>query len=126
MPFDQGFGNGSPQRPNSGLAQRLVSQGLLSPTAALRAEREAQDSHSTLLRYLVEHELVSVGPATRAAAEEYDLPFVDLQELEPSELPALSHFPEALLREHSVLPLSLDDHQLHVAVPQPFYSCSPG
>ncbi|WP_261395556.1 type IV-A pilus assembly ATPase PilB [Halomonas sp. DP1Y21-3] len=101
------------------MAQRLVSQGLLSPPAALRAEREAQDSHSTLLRYLVEHELVSVGPATRAAAEEYDLPFVDLQELEPSELPALSHFPEALLREHSVLPLSLDDHQLHVAVPYP-------
>lgn len=119
MPFDQGFGNSSPQGPNSGLAQRLVSQGLLSPPAALRAEREAQDSHSTLLRYLVEHELVSVGPATRAAAEEYDLPFVDLQELEPSELPALSHFPEALLREHSVLPLRLDDHQLHVAVPYP-------
>ncbi|WP_342586454.1 type IV-A pilus assembly ATPase PilB [Halomonas sp. S2151] len=101
------------------MAQRLVSRGLLSPPAALRAEREAQDSHSTLLRYLVEHELVSIGPATRAAAEEYDLPFVDLQELEPSELPALSHFPEALLREHSVLPLSLDDHQLHVAVPYP-------
>ncbi|WP_231498642.1 MULTISPECIES: type IV-A pilus assembly ATPase PilB [Halomonas] len=119
MPFDQGFGNGSPQGPNSGLAQRLVSQGLLSPPAALRAEREAQDSHSTLLRYLVEHELVSVGPATRAAAEEYDLPFVDLQQREPSELPPLSHFPEALLREHSVLPLSLDDHQLHVAVPYP-------
>ena len=119
MPFDQGFGNGSPQGPNSGLAQRLVSQGLLSPPAALRAEREAQDSHSTLLRYLVEHELVSIGPATRAAAEEYDLPFVDLQEREPSELPPLSHFPEALLREHSVLPLSLDDHQLHVAVPYP-------
>ncbi|MCJ8286903.1 type IV-A pilus assembly ATPase PilB [Halomonas sp.] len=119
MPFDQGFGNGSPQGPNSGLAQRLVSQGLLSPPAALRAEQEAQDSHSTLLRYLVEHELVSIGPATRAAAEEYDLPFVDLQEREPSELPALSHFPEALLREHSVLPLSLDDHQLHVAVPYP-------
>ncbi|NQY71615.1 MAG: type IV-A pilus assembly ATPase PilB [Halomonas sp.] len=119
VPFDQGFGNGSPQGPNSGLAQRLVSQGLLSPPAALRAEQEAQDSHSTLLRYLVEHELVSIGPATRAAAEEYDLPFVDLQEREPSELPALSHFPEALLREHSVLPLSLDDHQLHVAVPYP-------
>ncbi|PTL90338.1 type IV-A pilus assembly ATPase PilB [Halomonas litopenaei] len=119
VPFDQGFGNGSPQGPNSGLAQRLVSQGLLSPPAALRAEREAQDSHSTLLRYLVEHELVSVGPATRAAAEEYDLPFVDLQQREPSELPPLSHFPEALLREHSVLPLSLDDHQLHVAVPYP-------
>nr|WP_045994564.1 type IV-A pilus assembly ATPase PilB [Halomonas sp. S2151] len=119
MPFDQGFGNGLPKGPNSGLAQRLVSRGLLSPPAALRAEREAQDSHSTLLRYLVEHELVSIGPATRAAAEEYDLPFVDLQELEPSELPALSHFPEALLREHSVLPLSLDDHQLHVAVPYP-------
>ncbi|MEQ5767634.1 type IV-A pilus assembly ATPase PilB [Halomonas sp. H33-56] len=119
MPFDQGFGNGSPQGPNSGLAQRLVSQGLLSPPAALRAEQEAQDSHSTLLRYLVEHELVSVGPATRAAADEYDLPFVDLQEHELDELPALSHFPEALLREHSVLPLSLDDHQLHVAVPYP-------
>ncbi|KJZ06416.1 general secretion pathway protein GspE [Halomonas sp. S2151] len=119
VPFDQGFGNGLPKGPNSGLAQRLVSRGLLSPPAALRAEREAQDSHSTLLRYLVEHELVSIGPATRAAAEEYDLPFVDLQELEPSELPALSHFPEALLREHSVLPLSLDDHQLHVAVPYP-------
>ena len=119
MPFDQGFGNGLQKGPNSGLAQRLVSQGLLSPTAALRAEREAQDSHSTLLRYLVEHELVSIGPATRAAAEEYDLPFVDLQEREPSELPPLSHFPEALLREHSVLPLSLDDHQLHVAVPYP-------
>ncbi|USZ51563.1 type IV-A pilus assembly ATPase PilB [Halomonas sp. DN3] len=119
MQFDQGFGNGSPQRPNSGLAQRLVSQGLLSPPAALRAEQEAQDSNSTLLRYLVEHELVSVGPATQAAAEEYDLPFVDLRELEPSELPALSYFPEALLREHSVLPLSLDDHQLHVAVPYP-------
>ncbi|WP_306168723.1 type IV-A pilus assembly ATPase PilB [Halomonas sp. MMSF_3323] len=119
MPFDTGFENGLPQGPNSGLAQRLVSQGLLSPTAALRAEQEAQDCHSTLLRYLVEHELVSVGPATRAAADEYDLPFVDLQELEPSELPALSHFPDALLREHSVLPLSLDDHQLHVAVPYP-------
>ncbi|MAR70924.1 MAG: type IV-A pilus assembly ATPase PilB [Halomonas sp.] len=118
VPFDQGF-NGLPQGPNSGLGQRLVSLGLLSPPAALRAEREAQDSHSTLLRYLVEHELVSVGPATRAAADEYDLPFVDLKEHELDELPALSHFPEALLREHSVLPLSLDEHQLHVAVPYP-------
>ncbi|WP_315900995.1 type IV-A pilus assembly ATPase PilB [Halomonas sp. DP8Y7-3] len=119
MPFDQTVGDRHAQGPHSGLGQRLVALGLLPPLEALRAEHDALAHGSTLLRHLVETERVEPGPATRAAAEEYSLDFTDLSTVVAEQLPPLSHFPQALLREHQVLPLVLDDDHLHVAVPYP-------
>ncbi|MGQ7247141.1 type IV-A pilus assembly ATPase PilB [Halomonas sp. V046] len=102
-----------------GLARRLVVEGLLGEAAALRAEDEANAKHTTLLRHVIESGLVPARLATEAASREFGLPIIDLDTLDLTSLPPASSFPEALLREHCVLPLKREEHNLSVAVPYP-------
>ncbi|QJQ94135.1 MULTISPECIES: type IV-A pilus assembly ATPase PilB [Halomonadaceae] len=103
----------------SGLARRLVADGLLSPAAVARAEREAREADISLMEHLIESGLVTPRQAAMAASWEYGIPLIDLDALKLDSLPQATALPEALLRKLGVMPLYLGQHHLTVAVPYP-------
>ncbi|MBS9402422.1 type IV-A pilus assembly ATPase PilB [Halomonas sp. TRM85114] len=102
-----------------GLAKRLVSDGLMTPAAAERAEQEARESELSLLQHVIESGMVPARQATLTAAWEYGLPIIDLDALRADGLPPPGDFPEKILRRLNVLPLKRRGHSLTVAVPYP-------
>ncbi|MDR5898456.1 type IV-A pilus assembly ATPase PilB [Halomonas vilamensis] len=98
-----------------GIAQRLVSHGLL--TDAQAAAAEAQDI--SILRHVIESGMVEPDKAAVAAGWEYGLPVIDLDAVRVSSLPSADNYPIRLLRQLNVLPLIRHGHRLTVAVPYP-------
>ncbi|WP_136246808.1 type IV-A pilus assembly ATPase PilB [Halomonas borealis] len=102
-----------------GLARRLVTDGLLVEAAVQRAEQEARESDSSLLRHVITTGLAPARQATLSAAWEYGLPIVDLDALRLENLPDAADYPGKLLNVLGVLPLYRRGHRLTVAVPYP-------
>ncbi|MBB3192161.1 type IV-A pilus assembly ATPase PilB [Halomonas cerina] len=107
------------RRGRRGLTRRLVAEGLLSEAAATRAELEARQAEISLMRHVIETGMVPARQATLAAAREYGLPVIDLDALRLESLPPAKEFPEKILRQLGVLPLTRYGHRLTVAVPYP-------
>ena len=102
-----------------GLSRRLLAEGLVSEAAIHRAEQEARDSETSLLKHVIDSGLVPAREATQAAAHEYGLPIVDLDALRKEILPPHRDMPDQVLRRHCILPLIRVGHRLTVAVPYP-------
>lgn len=99
-----------------GLAKRLIKRNLLTHEQANRALSAAKVQDVSLLHYVVDHQWVSAESAASAAAKEYGLPLVDLEAIALDALPPASQFPIRLLKSLNVLPLSLSDRHLTVAI----------
>ncbi|WP_168014464.1 type IV-A pilus assembly ATPase PilB [Halomonas salinarum] len=102
-----------------GLALRLVNDGQMTEAAAIRAIKEAEEEDISLMRHVVEHDLVPARQAAFSAAWEYGLPLLDLDALRLDSLPPPQEMPEKILRKLTVLPLYRSEHRLTVAVPYP-------
>ncbi|WP_192036896.1 type IV-A pilus assembly ATPase PilB [Halomonas sp. YLGW01] len=102
-----------------GFPLRLVSDGLLTEAAALRAVKEAEEEDVSVMRHVVENGLVPARHAALSAAWEYGLPLIDLDGLRLASLPPANEMPEKILRKLTVMPLARSGHHLTVAVPYP-------
>ncbi|WP_136255175.1 type IV-A pilus assembly ATPase PilB [Onishia niordana] len=102
-----------------GLALRFVNDGQMTEAAATRAIKEAEEEEVSLMRHVVEHDLVPARQAAFSAAWEYGLPLLDLDALRLDSLPPPQEMPEKILRKLTVLPLYRSEHRLTVAVPYP-------
>lgn len=102
-----------------GLSKRLITEGLLEPTATRQAEREAHERGVSLLEHLIQSGMVAARDATFMAAQEHGLPVVDLDTLHLDDPPPVDTMPVEILRRHNVIPLSRTEHRLTVAVPYP-------
>jgi type IV pilus assembly protein PilB len=104
--------------PLSGLARRLVQDGLLSEADAGRALQQAQKKRVPLVAHLVDHKLVDPKRVAQAAAEEFGSPVFDLdcfdKELLPKKL-----VDEKLIRQHHALPLFKRGNRLFVGLSDP-------
>lgn len=74
-------------QPLSGLAKRLVNEGVCSTEVALEASVQSREKQQTFISYVIEQRLVSAYRAAAAAAEEFGMPLLDLDALEIKNLP---------------------------------------
>ncbi|MFT7235808.1 MAG: type IV pilus assembly protein PilB [Methylophagaceae bacterium] len=102
----------------SGLAQRLVNDGLLSEEEAENAQLAAKKADLAFVSYLVGNEIVSSQHVATIASEEFGVPLFDIETMN-IELSATKLISEKLIRRHNALPLYQRGKRLYVAVSDP-------
>lgn len=102
----------------TGLAKQMVMAKLLDEKTAANAQLQAQRNKVPLVTYLVQSKLVKSRLLAELAAEQFGLPFFDLQILDkdyqPKEL-----ITEKLIRQHRALPLHRRGNKLFIGISDP-------
>ncbi|MEH6628361.1 MAG: type IV-A pilus assembly ATPase PilB [Motiliproteus sp.] len=107
-----------PIQPLTGLAKRLVNDSILSSDNATHALLEANKNDISFISYAVKEKLVSAHKAATAAADEFGVPLLDLDEFDMSQCPQ-ELVSEELIRKHHAVPLIKRDNRIYVAVSDP-------
>jgi len=102
----------------SGLAKRLVRDRLMSEEEAQAAYQEALKRRQPFVQFLVENRILDSRRIAVAAAEEFCIPLLDLEAIEPRVLP-LNLVDEKLVRKHRALPIFRRGNRLFVALSDP-------
>jgi type IV pilus assembly protein PilB len=102
----------------SGLARRLVTEGLIDANGAANAQIEAKKKKTSLANYLVEEKKLNARKIAIAASMEFGMPLFDLSALEPDSVPK-KLVDEKLVRQHQALPIQKRGNRLFVAVTDP-------
>lgn len=102
----------------TGLAKRLVNDSILSSENATQALAEANKNQQSFITYAVQEKLVSAYKAAAAAADEFGVPLLDLDQFDLSLAPQ-DIVSEDLIRKHRALPLIKRDNRLYLAVADP-------
>lgn len=102
----------------SGLARRLVQDGLLTENLALDAVASAQKSKTNLVSYLIANDMVDSLTIASAASDEFGVPVFDINamdlELIPQEI-----ISSKLINKHNAIPLFKRGKRLYVAMSDP-------
>jgi len=102
----------------TGLARRLVIDGILAEADARRAQETALKSRVPLVSYLVENALADSQAIALAASYEFGVPLVDISAIDLSQAP-LKLVDEKLINGHRALPLFKRGNRLSVAISDP-------
>lgn len=102
----------------SGLARRLVHDGLLSEQAAHQALRDAVKKGHHFVSELVKSKLLDSRSIAIAASQEFGVPLFELSALE-MELAPVGLVDEKLVRTHHALPIFRRGNRLFLAVSDP-------
>jgi len=104
--------------PMSGVARRLVRDGLIAEAEAEKAYEQATKKRVPFVSYLVEQHLVSARDIATASSHEFGVPVVDIGtlELDPEVIKLVD---EKLVRTHHALPLFKRGARLFVAMSDP-------
>ena len=108
----------NPMMPLSGLARRLVADGLLDEAVAQDAAQASLKARMPFVHYLVENRLAGAGAIAWSACQEFGAPLLDLDaiEIDPAHIKLVE---EKLIRQHQALPLFRRGNRLFVAVSDP-------
>ena len=102
----------------SGLARRLVEDGILSADRAQSAAEEARKARVPYVTHLVRTGAADAQAIALSASEEFGVPVLDLAAFDIEAVPKeLIH--ERLVRQHNALPLVRRGARLYVAVSDP-------
>ncbi|EAR59528.1 type IV-A pilus assembly ATPase PilB [Neptuniibacter caesariensis] len=107
-----------PNQPLTGLAKRLVNEGVCSAEVAADAAIQSREKQQTFISYVIEQRLVSAYRAAAAASEEFGIPLLDLDALDVTSLPQ-GLINDSLITKHHALPLQKRDNRLFVAISDP-------
>ena len=110
-------GNGS-RSAFSGLAQRLVQDGLLDEPAMRDAIARAKEKRVSLVTQLVSSSLASARDIAISASHEFGVPLLDLDAVIP-DADAVRLVSDKLLQKHRVMPLMKRGKRLFLAVADP-------
>src|SRR3569833_4107783 len=102
----------------SGLARRLVMDGLLSDEQARQAHDDALKKKSSFVAQLVESKTLDAYTIAETGAKEFGVPLFDITTIDMDVLAAKS-VEEKLIRKHHALPLFKRGNRLYVAVADP-------
>ena len=105
----------------SGMARRLVSEGVMSEDAVRKAMADSGQQKTTLGGWLLDHNLVDSAELTRIASAEFGMPTMDVAALNPTTMP-LDLISEALISKHQALPLFRRGKRLYVGIADPMQS----
>lgn len=108
----------SPQINLSGLARKLVQDGVLAEDIAVQAQNEAKDKKKAFVSYLVDNKIADAKQIAQSASEEFGVPLVDIDviNIEPDVAKLVK---ENLIRQHKTMPLFKRGNRLFVAVSDP-------
>ncbi len=102
----------------SGLAKRIVDDGLLSQEIAEKSFSDAAEAKSPLVRHLVSNNIANARDIAVLAANEFGAPVFDLDVMD-MEMASISLVDEKLIRKHNALPLTKRGNRLYVALSDP-------
>ena len=102
----------------SGLALRLVRDGLLSTADAERLQNDAQNNKLPFVTHLVESKKLSSAVIARAASEEFGVPLFEISTLDMEAAP-IKLVDEKIIRRHRVLPIYKRGTKLYIAITDP-------
>ena len=102
----------------SGLARRLMADGLLDEQTAQSATQAALKERIPFPQYVVEQRLASAGAVAWSACQEFGAPLFDLAVMDLEAAP-VKLVDEKLIRQHQALPLYKRGNRLYVAVADP-------
>ncbi len=102
----------------SGLALRLVRDGLLSTNDAERLQNDAQSQKLPFVTHLVESKKLSSAVIARAASEEFGVPLFEISALDLEGAP-IKLVDAKIIRRHRVLPIYKRGTKLYVAITDP-------
>jgi len=105
----------------TGLARRLVSEGVLPEADVRRAVAESTQSKTSLTAWLLDNNLVESPRLTRIASDEFGMPMMDVSSLVPANMP-VNLISEALVNKHHALPLFKRGKRLFVGIADPMQS----
>lgn len=101
-----------------GLPQRLIQDGLLDEKTMTQAVAAAKEANANLVSHLVSHGLANPREIAIAASQEFGVPLLDLDAVQP-DLETVKLVSDKLLAKHRVLPLVRRGKRLFVAVSDP-------
>jgi type IV pilus assembly protein PilB len=101
-----------------GLPQRLVVDGLVADSAMIDAIATAKERRTSIVTYLVEHNMADPREIAIAASQEFGAPLLDLDAIQP-DLDTVRIVSEKMLRKHRVLPLVKRGKKLFLAISDP-------
>ena len=102
----------------SGLARRLVMDGLLDETEATKAHETALKRRTHFVSYLVENKILKSRDIAWSGAQEFGVPLFDLKSMD-MEVAPLKMVSEKLIQQHNALPLIKRGNRLYIAVSDP-------
>lgn len=102
----------------SGLARRLVSDGLLAQELAQQAQAQAARERVPFVQHLVSAQVLDARTIAHAAADEFGTPLFDLDSLLPEHIPT-QLVDQKLIQKHHTLPVMKRGNRLFVAVADP-------
>ena len=105
----------------SGMARRLVSEGVMPEDVVRKAMADSNQQKATLGAWLLDHNLVDSAELTRIASAEFGMPMMDVAALNPATMP-LDLISEALITKHQALPLFRRGKRLYVGIADPMQS----
>ena len=105
----------------SGMARRLVAEGVLPEPDVRRAVTESAQQKTSLLGWLFDQRLADNLRLLQVAALEFGIPMLDIGALSPASMP-LDAISEELIARHQVLPLYRRGKRLYVAIADPMQS----
>lgn len=105
-------------KPLTGLAARLVAEGLIPEKKMRTAMAEARAKDRALSYYLVSEKLVPARELAETTAREFGLPVMDINAVDTAIIP-MDLVPLKLVRKHQVIPLVRRNNRLFVAVTDP-------
>jgi len=104
--------------PLTGLAKRLVNDGVFSAEVAQDAVTQAREAGLAFITYIIKNRLISAHRAAVAASEEFGLPLLDLDAL-PDDFFTSDLISDDLVGKHRALPLTKRDGRVYVAMSDP-------
>ena len=102
----------------SGLARRLVADGLLNEADAQKAIETSGRNKTPLVTYLVDEGAAKAREIAESASDEFGVPLFDLRSLDLEQLPK-DVISEKLVRQHHALPLMKRGKRLYVGLSDP-------
>ncbi|QAU25137.1 type IV-A pilus assembly ATPase PilB [Dyella sp. M7H15-1] len=102
----------------SGMARRLVSEGLLPEADVRRAVLESSQQKKALTVWLLDRGLLDSAQLAQVSSAEFGMPMLDVMALDPSSMP-LSLISQELISKHQALPLFKRGKRLFVGIADP-------
>ena len=105
----------------TGMARRLVSEGVLPETDVRKAMADCSQQKATLAGWLLDRNLVDSFQLTQIASIEFGMPMMDVGAMNPVTMP-LDLISETLISKHQALPLFRRGKRLFVGIADPMQS----
>ncbi|MEM7540571.1 MAG: type IV-A pilus assembly ATPase PilB, partial [Pseudomonadota bacterium] len=102
----------------TGLARKLVMDGLLEEETAAEAFQEALSNKESFVKHVVENKLTDARAVAHAASEEFGVPLLDIDVMEVDQ-DTVKLVDQELIEKHNALPLFKRGNRVFIGVSDP-------